>query len=382
MRCARCGNEVSQDEVFCGQCGAPNTAAGQPASGVGPLAPATRSGQFTTQGTNAAAYNPTMQAPPAGSFVQRQSNEFYHDATEAMIIPPGGIYPGQPSAYPPQPFAGTPATNSMPQGQYIPAPHLSRPGNYGAPLYSQQPLLPAVQYEAPPQRSGGAIAIMVSICVVVVLISIGGLAALYFAKSQPTTPSTVANSTELPTTAPTPTLAPTPSPTPLPSPTATTNSVADPGFTLCDQACTANGFITEYPMNWQSRTLTRTSGVQFSNPDQTDQHATFKAPGTANDTASNIALADLQQNFSKKSGYTTDMTTSPTPIGGEMGVSSTAFYQSNGQRERVVVYAVVHQGQAYIIELQASDDQFENVNQQFFTFMLGKFQFQQSTPAQ
>lgn len=225
---------------------------------------------------------------------------------------------------------------------------------------------------------------MVSICLVVVLISIGGLAALYFAKNQPSTPSGVANATTAATTAPTatPTIAPTPSPTPIPSPTAASTVAADNGFTLCDQTCTANGFITEYPTNWQSKTLTKTNGVQFSNPDQTDQYATFKAPGQANDSASNIALADLQKNYSRKSGYTSDMTTATTTIGGETWATSTAFYQLNGQRERVLVYATVHQGQAYIIELQASDDQFDTVNQQFFSLMLQKFQFQQSTPAQ
>jgi hypothetical protein len=40
------------------------------------------------------------------------------------------------------------------------------------------------------------------------------------------------------------------------------------------------------------------------------------------------------------------------------------------------VYATVHQGKAYIIELQAPDAQFDSANTQYFEAMLGRFQFQ------
>jgi len=43
---------------------------------------------------------------------------------------------------------------------------------------------------------------------------------------------------------------------------------------------------------------------------------------------------------------------------------------------RIEVYATIHQGKAYIIELQALDSQFDAVNTQYFERMLVRFQFQ------
>lgn len=87
---------------------------------------------------------------------------------------------------------------------------------------------------------------------------------------------------------------------------------------------------------------------------------------------------DLTTNFASLPGY---IAPTPTPssnatIGGENWSYQTAFYQSNGQTERIEVYATVHQGKAYIIELQALDAQFDAANTKYFEVMLARFLFQ------
>jgi len=88
--------------------------------------------------------------------------------------------------------------------------------------------------------------------------------------------------------------------------------------------------------------------------------------------------ADLTNNFSSQPGYSapTPTPSSNTTIGGENWSYQIAYYQLNGQTERIEVYATVHQGKAYIIELQAPDSQFDTINMQYFERMLARFQFQ------
>jgi hypothetical protein len=83
-------------------------------------------------------------------------------------------------------------------------------------------------------------------------------------------------------------------------------------------------------------------------------------------------------NFSSQPGYTapTPSSSSNATIGGENWSYQIAYYQLNGQTTRIEVYATVHQGKAYIIELQAIDSSFEMVNTQYFERMLAIFQFQ------
>jgi len=81
-------------------------------------------------------------------------------------------------------------------------------------------------------------------------------------------------------------------------------------------------------------------------------------------------------NFSSQPGYTAPTTSSDATIGGENWSYQIAYYQLNGQTTRVEVYATVHQGKAYIIELQAIDANFDTVNTQYFEIMLARFQFQ------
>jgi len=90
--------------------------------------------------------------------------------------------------------------------------------------------------------------------------------------------------------------------------------------------------------------------------------------------------SDLNGFFSRLGSITpTPTPSSNTTIGGENWVYQTASYQLNGQTERIEVYATVHQGKAYTIELDAPNAQFDAVNMQFFETMLGRFQFQQAT---
>jgi hypothetical protein len=141
---------------------------------------------------------------------------------------------------------------------------------------------------------------------------------------------------------------------------------------LCGQPCTNNGFLVEYPQNWQPVATDNANGIKFSNQ---DQFASFKAPGPTSSTAGDLVMSDLHTNFAFGEGYQPPTSSSTTTIGNETWVTQTVYYQHNNQRMRVDVYATVHQAKAYIIELQAQDDQFTSIYAQYFATMLGKFQF-------
>lgn len=368
MRCPGCGNEMSVDEAFCGQCGMPNR-------------PSTRPAQASSSAPRSPF--PVSQAgiAPGNS---RQQNGFHQDATEAMSVLPGT--PG----YPPQ---GQPGFGNIPQsgqGQYMPPTQPRQtPTNYSNASYVP-PLATGQRYYnnynkvAPQKRSNSALVILVSLCVVIVLIAAIALGTLFFLRHQATanlpsgaaittpTPVLVATTAATPTvdmTTPTPVMSPTPAITPTPAP--------DPNFLWCDSTCTNNGFLVEYPQGWQQNTTPNVPGAVFVNPQQADVYAAFKAAGVVNDTASNIVASDMQINYGTKDGYTPGQPQTPTTtISGETWAIAVSTYQLNGQQERVMVYGTVHQGKAYIIELEAANAQFDSINSQFFNTMLGKFQFQ------
>ena len=108
MRCPKCGNEVSQDEAFCGQCGTPT----RPLPQRTEMVQAPRSGLLQTYNQNnsptpevapdaygtspippASAYNPNMPPFQGGSMAPpnqtpiitpsdpRQQTDFYQDGT-------------------------------------------------------------------------------------------------------------------------------------------------------------------------------------------------------------------------------------------------------------------------------------------------------------
>jgi hypothetical protein len=135
--------------------------------------------------------------------------------------------------------------------------------------------------------------------------------------------------------------------------------------------------VTEYPSGWQSGPSSSAAGVQFTNPVQADQLASFKAPGPTSSPAGDILNNNLQTNYASRPGYVPPSATSTTTISGATWVTATAYYQNDIQKERVIVFATVQQGKAYIIELQAPDPQFDTVNSQFFNSMLIRYQFLQ-----
>ena len=116
MRCPKCGNEVSQDEAFCGQCGTPTLPQAHPTEMV--YTPPQRSGLLNSYNPNNPnntinnnmpsipvsppnAYNSGMLPPPqtynsnpggaitpnqaARPFNQQQQTGFYQDATEESM---------------------------------------------------------------------------------------------------------------------------------------------------------------------------------------------------------------------------------------------------------------------------------------------------------
>jgi hypothetical protein len=310
-------------------------------------------------------------------------------------------YPAGSVGYPPQNFGNVSQAGPGTYGSAAPS---FQTGRYNEPGY-QPPYGTDQRYAysqrgklaAPQKQSNSAIIIIVSMCVTIALITSIGLGTLFFLRSHGNgfnnsslTSSNGPTAISTPTMAPTPvpTMAPTPTPamtTPTPTPTAVASSTPtavstptpDPGFIWCDAVCTNNGFLVEYPQNWQQGPAMNAPGIQVTNPAQSDVYAAFKAPGPSTDTASNIVANDLQTNYASEPGYTvTQPNPTTTTISGETWATSVANYQLNGQLERVTVYATVHQGKAYIIELEAPDSQFDIMNNQYFELMIGKFQFQ------
>jgi len=399
MKCPNCGNELSPGEVFCGQCGTPNILPAQPTETMN--TPQSRHGLLSGK------YNIVMPPPSStykSGFVPPSNNQpavsppgsqqqdvFYRDSAEATpaLEDNGQNYA---TAYPPQSLAGTPMTDYPGAGQYASPMHLSQSANYTGTVYPpSQPLLPGQGYGMPPgftpppkKQRNNQILIISCIFLALAIIIFGVFGAFYLLRtnsSGKTHPS--ANQNASPTSIATPTSVPSPSPTfsptASPSPTLTTTPAPDAGFTWCDTICTSNGFSVEYPSAWLQKQTSDSTGTQFTNPTQSDEFAAFKTPGATTLTADQLVSSDLHSFFSQTSNIPpTPTPSSNTTIGGENWVYQTAYYQLNGQAERIEVYATVHQGKAYIIELDAPNAQFDAVNMQFFEIMLGRFQFQQA----
>ncbi len=403
MKCPNCGNELSPGEVFCGQCGAPNVPPAKPTEMV--QAPPQRSGLlsggYNTQLPSLPSpYNTAMQPPPnptgqlspGQSVVRppgpRQQDGFYHEATEAISALPNS---GQnyPIGYPQQGFIGTPTAYPT-AGQYTPQVPFQT-GSYAGPAFPPSQPFPSAQgygmppglTPPPPKHRSNVVLFIAIICLVFAIIAVGAFGALYLIhNNQPAktptntaaTPTTAITVTTIPSPSPTVTDTPSPTPTPSPSPTVIP---ADPGFILCDTTCTSIGFSVEYPMGWQQSQTSDSPGTQFTNPLQQETFAAFKAPGTASTTADNLVTNDLNNNFASKH-YIIRSSFANATIAGETWVYEIASYQANDKAVRLEVFATVHQSKAYIIELQAPDDQnqFDTVNSQYFQRMLNRFQFQ------
>jgi hypothetical protein len=412
MRCPNCGNEVGPEEAFCGQCGTSTMPPARPTEMVNTSSP--RSGLLSCYNTNMpspsypnnAATSPSSAGPLPANQQQawptspQQQSEFYQQSTEAMSAPSpanGQVY----SAGYPVPGFDQPAPYGT--GQYNPQIQPFQTGGYTGTGYQQPPALPSGQgygYPAapprftppPPKQRSNGILVFASVCLVVVLLILIGFGALYLLRGHSTS-NTQASATATPTSAPSPTAVPspspsptataTPTPTPSPTPTVVPTPTPDPGFTFCT-TCATNGFQVEYPQTWQPGQTNDGSGVMYTNPSAQDVYAAFKTPGATTQNANELVTSDLQNNY-----HVSPTTLSTTTIGGETwayGIASYSAPPSNTQ-EQVEVYATVHQGKAYIIELQAHQDNpngppdkngFSTINSQYFEKMLGSFQFVQS----
>ncbi|WP_242527448.1 hypothetical protein [Ktedonosporobacter rubrisoli] len=355
------------------------------------------------------AFGPAQQAfgqnPQSSLSNPNQRTGFYHDATEALELPPTTTGRLSPQGYQQSQAPGTsvPHSPSWPGIQAMPAAYGSQSqhfqasvGNYAPPVQPQPPVTPGVGYDYSnygsfPSRaqksSSSPTALIICVTILVLVISTVGLTALFIKNSsQGQNTAAAPTTTAVATTAPeaTPTMQPSPteqpSPTAMPSPSAVPTVPADNGFLWCGSECTGYGFSTEYPANWQPGAAANNTGVQFSNPAQPNTYAAFKAPGPTSSPASDIVSNDLQENFASQQGYTPPTSMSTTTISGETWATTVAYYQGDTEKERVAIYATVHQGSAYIIELQAPDSSFDSINTQFFSNMLSRYQFITGTP--
>ena len=401
MKCPRCGNEVSSEEAFCGQCGMPNVApqalptemVHTPPSNGRPT-PYVNNGNGGMQNPYGAPPSVNRQGapfPPASSpqsmpsAPSNQQTGFYQDATEAMSLPPSIPNMG----YPQQPlYPTTPPSGAYPpQGtQYSYPGQPLQTGNYAGQAYPQQPMMQVGQgyrsVPTPPQKQqNGTVIFIVSLCLVVALLSVVGVGTLYVLRSRNAAPKdtpitgVAPTATTVPTEAPTPTATVAPTATTAPTPTTLPTATPVTGFAYCGSLCVTNGFSTQYPQGWSAAALTTEAGVQFVNPAPADQSATFKTPGATTSSPNDLVANDLQQNFATKPGYTVVTQASTASIGGETWFEQVITYQATPpQVEQVEVYANVHQGKAYILELQASQDQFTAVTPNFVTIK-NQFQF-------
>jgi hypothetical protein len=397
MRCPKCGNEVSQDEAFCGQCGLPT----RPPVQQTDIVQTPRSGLLKTYNQN----NPNMppiqgssmappNQPPVTPVNPRQQTGFYQDATEAMSSVPPSPGQGQPGNYPQTGYAGPPSQAGYPspvqygppqQGQTYQAGNQTQQGYPPIPPYSSgQSYSGYPQYPGltppPIKKQKNTVLIVASVLLVLALLAVIVFGALYVSRgnsSKPTiTPTPAPTSAPSPTTTPSPTPTATATATPSPTPSPTPTPPPDQNFSWCTTACTSNGFMVEYPNGWNQGQTNDKTGVQFLNPSPQDQYAAFKVPpiqGTPN--ASDLVDADLQNVFASQTGYTPPTSKSVTTIGGETWTYAIAYYKLNDQKERVEVFATIHLKKGYVIELQANDSQFDTVNTQYFATMIARFQF-------
>jgi hypothetical protein len=404
MKCPICGNELNPNEWICGQCGAPTGSTTLPTEMV--QTPPPRRGQFNSPyntqvapgTTNFNAGNPSAAYPPAPGPNQpamrpsgpQQGGEFYQDATEAMSVLPNQA-PGYPAGYPQQGYGGAPVQGGMPGVSQFGQP--AQTSNFGQPGFPQTPIFQPGGYGSrpgltpPPKHNNNVALIIAIICLACAIIAVSSFGILYLMhKNSPkavTTPTATATTAPSPTPSPSPSPSSTPSPTLTPSPTVTPSPTLTPsptatpdnGFSFCDTPCTTNGFQVESPNGWEQTNPDATS-IAFKDPQQTDAYAIFRTPGPATSDAITLIKNELSANYASNPGYRAPTTTSSTIISGESWTYQTASYQLNGATEQVQVYAIVHGGKAFIIDLEWPALQFATFFTNTFQPMLNSFRFQ------
>ncbi len=374
MKCQNCGNELGQEEVFCGQCGAPNVTPAQPTEMM--QSPVPRSGLLGDayhKRTNVSSPDPSqsnpMPGPQQSAFRQplpQQTGGFYQDATEALPY-----VPGTPTNHPSNTYAQQGFNNSSMGGGYPGASQIMQqsqqflPGNHSNSNYSTQMGFPGGQFsqggygsgaglnQQGPKR-GNVVMIVGIVCLVFAIITVGVFGALFALRNgnqSPSTPVAQTTATAIPTATPNPTPSPTPSPTPTVAPTAT--AAPDDNFNWCSTQCTQ--------------------------ADQSTTYAAVKLP-TGSSSTSDLINNDLQEIASQNSASAGQLSacSSNQAIGGSSWTCQTATLQPNDNSQQQLqanIYATIYQNKAYVIEIVAQQGSFSDAQGTYFTPMLNSFQF-------
>lgn len=372
MKCQNCGNELGQDEVFCGQCGTQNALPAQPTEMM--QAPSPTSSLHNDGFRNR-----------SGAFAPQQGSGFYQDATQAVSSMPGTQANYPPSSYPQQGFNGGSMAGGYSQaGQFGTQQQPFVSGNFSNPNFPVTQMgggYPTGQFgsgnygagtPAPEQKRNNVIMIVGIVCLVFAIITVGIFGAIFATRggNNQSTPTPIAQTTATPSPTPSPT--PTPTPSPTPTPTTVPTPVPDANFSWCT-TCMQNGYMIEFPNGWSQGGTQDQQGTQFTNPTQPDTYAAVKTP-SGGASVTDLLSADASE-FSSQPGYQAPQSTQNITIGGTNWSYQTIFYQANGQMEQVNIYATIYQSKGYVIELQASQAQFATAYGQFFSPMLTRFQF-------
>jgi len=348
---------------------------------------------FSPPGSLFASSHPAQKTPGAqqGSLdVKQQKTEFYQNPTEAISLPSSDAILSQVEDNSQQVLPDLQVQKDLPtMGQHrlsVRQPirslqadqhGLSRSAHSGQGYDYVRPMKLAVP-PRPHKQHSSAIVLIVSLCIIIVLVSIIAITTLFLKGSFE---STVNNGSASPTSVVQSTLEPTATPTPqdTPTPTAVPTPLPDAGFTWCGPTCTNYGFSVEYPVGWQLGGTPTNNGIQFTNPARPDQTATFKTLGLTSGSAGDLLNSELQANFMTKSGYVSPQGTGVTTLGGGTWLATTVYYQSvDQQREHVAIYTIVYQSKGYVIEIQAPDpdgQQFTLIYNTYYAAMLSKFSF-------
>jgi len=406
MKCQHCGNELGLEEVFCGQCGAPNAVPAQPTEMMqqAPTSSSSRSGMpGAGGGYRSGAFPPNQSGQRSASENQGpQMSGFYQDATESISsIPHSSTNYPQGGSYPQQNFqsggalqGGYNTTNQFgTQQQPFSTSNFSNPSNATFP--PTQMSFPNSQFGqsggyAPGSGSGSGlptqpkrsnIVIIVAIVFLVFAIVIVGVFGTLFAiqgnnKPQPTV---VAQATVAPTATPSP--SPTEEPTPSPTPTiaVTPTPAPDPNFSWCGAPCAQNGYQVQFPNGWSQSGTQDGSGIQFTFTTQPDVYSAFKTPNSNAPSFNDLINADIQGLMAQVKPATppTTISTGTQTIGGASWNYQIINYQapSTGQVVQVVVYAIIRENKSYVIELASQQSNFQAMQDTYFNPMLTRFQF-------
>ncbi len=101
--------------------------------------------------------------------------------------------------------------------------------------------------------------------------------------------------------------------------------------------------------------------------------------GPTSSSADELLRGELQATFADKPDFSNPASTTIRTIGGETWVGTQFTYQGDAQQdEYVAIFATVHQGKGYLIEMQAAasdEEQFHAGYDTYYVPMLNKFRF-------